>query len=1182
MTKQIRWVGHEQKSNQYSKLPTCSPWKKSKDQNKEAIFCLYCNLMAAPLLKFYSGQWEYDVFLCFRGDDTRYGFTSHLMAALSDKQIKTFIDDNLNKTDSINQLISILERCALSVVVFSHKFADSVWCLEEVVAIARKMAESGHLVLPIFYKVQPSDVTDASGSYATTISRKFESDEDAKRWLDALKDVANCVGHTSQAIQIESELIKTIVEDVQKQLIDMSPPVVSSNLVGMSSRILKMEKLLAIDTLDDTRIIGLWGMGGVGKTTLAKACYERIASSKKGKIKCHFVRNINGVCERCNGVERIVHELYSKLLSEDGLSCEDLDISYRRIRLSRLRVFIVLDDVETPSQLEQLLLGDVAMNPAKLFAKGSRVIVTTRNKRVLQYAMAMVYNVEGLSSRESIQLFSLRAFRQHRPRVNWMNLSCLATSCCMGNPLALVILGGTLFGHDKQYWQSFLSELRLIRDPKIHDILRRSYDKLEVDERRIFLDVACFLHGMSKARLIEYMETMHQSAYVKVNDLIDKSLLTCVISSHDSKIDVHDLLKEIAWTIVNEEPKLGKRSRLVDPDDIHKLLSTLEEHRATEGIRLKLFAGAKEIHLKANAFEGMYSLTYLKIWSSVDFPMKKKIHLPYDGLDSLPDGLRLLHWDGYPSRSLPSKFHPQHLVYLIIRGSPIRICWQGNDHPQLVNLMVLQFSYCKNLTAIPDISRSSKLEELLLKDCSSLVELPSHVQYLTKLIKLKLRHCKNLKRLPNVLDSKLLKFVWISYCPNVAHCPKIYSEELEVLDLSGTPVRELPSAIYSVKYGGFLDLYGKYITNFPAVSTSLGQFNIRNTAMTEIELTLPRFVKVRLFGNAQLERLPKSIWNMVSGALVVQGSPLLESLPEVSEPINGLTCVSITECDSLKTVPSSINNIKSLKSLDLSKTDIKSLPSSIQELVHLTRLDLGYCKSLESIPSTIQKLVELSRLYLTGCSSIRYLPQLPSKLKKLDVSGCKSLQALPSNTAKLLRLESLRFDDCPQLDPSLPDEIVTNFPGRMISSPRQCKLLCSGSELPKWFVYQGMKNMNELKLPLPELMISVKGMAFGVVCSWDTCNSWPIMKCDCEIDDGTIVASWSSNYWSLNGGENSSDCLLMWFDTNLSGKTMEVRDEAWNLKYAGLTVSFRFHPTVLSPRPKNLRITRCGVSLMFG
>ncbi|CAN1219434.1 Disease resistance protein RUN1 [Linum perenne] len=933
------------------------------------------------------------------------------MAALSDKQIKTFIDDNLNKTDSINQLISILERCALSVVVFSHKFADSVWCLEEVVAIARKMAESGHLVLPIFYKVQPSDVTDASGSYATTISRKFESDEDAKRWLDALKDVANCVGHTSQAIQIESELIKTIVEDVQKQLIDMSPPVVSSNLVGMSSRILKMEKLLAIDTLDDTRIIGLWGMGGVGKTTLAKACYERIASSKKGKIKCHFVRNINGVCERCNGVERIVHELYSKLLSEDGLSCEDLDISYRRIRLSRLRVFIVLDDVETPSQLEQLLLGDVAMNPAKLFAKGSRVIVTTRNKRVLQYAMAMVYNVEGLSSRESIQLFSLRAFRQHRPRVNWMNLSCLATSCCMGNPLALVILGGTLFGHDKQYWQSFLSELRLIRDPKIHDILRRSYDKLEVDERRIFLDVACFLHGMSKARLIEYMETMHQSAYVKVNDLIDKSLLTCVISSHDSKIDVHDLLKEIAWTIVNEEPKLGKRSRLVDPDDIHKLLSTLEEHRATEGIRLKLFAGAKEIHLKANAFEGMYSLTYLKIWSSVDFPMKKKIHLPYDGLDSLPDGLRLLHWDGYPSRSLPSKFHPQHLVYLIIRGSPIRICWQGNDHPQLVNLMVLQFSYCKNLTAIPDISRSSKLEELLLKDCSSLVELPSHVQYLTKLIKLKLRHCKNLKRLPNVLDSKLLKFVWISYCPNVAHCPKIYSEELEVLDLSGTPVRELPSAIYSVKYGGFLDLYGKYITNFPAVSTSLGQFNIRNTAMTE-----------------------------------------LESLPEVSEPINGLTCVSITECDSLKTVPSSINNIKSLKSLDLSKTDIKSLPSSIQELVHLTRLDLGYCKSLESIPSTIQKLVELSRLYLTGCSSIRYLPQLPSKLKKLDVSGCKSLQALPSNTAKLLRLESLRFDDCPQLDPSLPDEIVTNFPGRMISSPLSWVRkyvrfhLCSGSE----------------------------------------------------------------------------------------------------------------------------------------
>ncbi|CAN1813249.1 Disease resistance protein RUN1 [Linum perenne] len=488
----------------------------------------------------YVGEWEYDVFLCFRGD-TRFGFTSHLLNALSNKQIRTFIDNKLEKTESIDKLISILQRSALSVVLYSEKFAYSIWCLEEVVTIARRMAEFGHRVLPVFYRVVPSDVTDDS----------------------------------------------------------------------------RIERLLDMDTLDDTRIIGLWGMSGVGKTTLAEACYKRIISSNKG-IKYCFIGSISEKCGKWHGVEGIVNELYSRLLSENCIDRPDLDISYRRGRLTRLRVFIVLDDVETPSQLEQILLGDVIMNPAELFARGSRIIVTTRDKRVLDYAKAMIYNVAGLNGIESIELFSLRAFRQHQPPHDWVDLSRLAASYCVGNPLALTILGGTLFGQDQHYWRSFLSELKLIQNLSVHDILRRSYDKIGAEEKKVFLDVACLLCEISRSQLIAYMATMYPSAYTKVKDLIDRSLLTCVSVEIGEKIVVHDLLKEMAWNIVNEEPKLHKRSRLVDADDIHKLLTTRE--------------------------------------------------------------------------------------------------------PQLVNLMVLNLSYCRNLIAIPNISCSSNLEELRLRECESLVE----------------------------------------------------------------------------------------------------------------------------------------------------------------------------------------------------------------------------------------------------------------------------------------------------------------------------------------------------------------------------------------------------------------------------------------------------------------------------
>ncbi|CAN1855280.1 Disease resistance protein TAO1 [Linum perenne] len=323
--------------------------------------------------------------------------------------------------------------------------------------------------------------------------------------------------------------------------------------------------------------------------------------------------------------------------------------------------------------------------------------------------------------------------------------------------------------------------------------------------------------------------------------------------------------------------------------------------------------------LKADAFEGMNCLTFLK------FDSKLKFHLPYGGLNSLPEGLRWLQWDGYPAKSLPSKFHAQHLVHLIIRQSPIRRCWKGYDQPQLVNLIVLDLSYCKNLIAIPNISRSSNLEELLLCACESLVEVPSNFQYLTKLITLDLTKCRNLKRLPPKLDSKLLKHVRMSHCPKVTHCPEISSRELEVFNLEETPLVELPNAIYNVKQDGVLYLYGKYITKFPAITASLKTFALCHTSIREIdlhdyhyhqassELVLPRFHQLYLDGNSQLKSLPNSIHKLSKLLnLRLKDCKSIRSLPELPPNLESL---DVSSCKSLQALPSNTGKLLHLESL---------------------------------------------------------------------------------------------------------------------------------------------------------------------------------------------------------------------------------------------------------------------------
>lgn len=113
----------------------------------------------------------YDVFISFRGEDTRYNFTDHLHRYLVQKGIRTFKDDDLQRGEEISQaLLQAIEGSRISVILFSEKYAFSKWCLDELVEIVQCKKPKQQLVLPIFYKVDPSDVRNQTGSFGDALA----------------------------------------------------------------------------------------------------------------------------------------------------------------------------------------------------------------------------------------------------------------------------------------------------------------------------------------------------------------------------------------------------------------------------------------------------------------------------------------------------------------------------------------------------------------------------------------------------------------------------------------------------------------------------------------------------------------------------------------------------------------------------------------------------------------------------------------------------------------------------------------------------------------------------------------------------------------------------------------------------------------------------------------------------
>ncbi|XP_031373150.1 TMV resistance protein N-like isoform X2 [Punica granatum] len=852
---------------------------------------------------------KYEVFLSFRGPDTRQGFTDILYHALVDAGIHVFRDnEEIRKGEYIgDEILRAIEESGIFVPIFSRTYASSKWCLIELAKMveSKEKSSSSKKILPIFYDVGVDDVKLKTKLYtgALLIHRKKFSTDIVHQWEKALRDAGKIKGWELKD-KGYAEFAKEFARKVSMEL-KAKQKYVTESLVERIDQQDALISLLDLKSSHDVRLVWIHGMGGIGKTTLAKVVFNRLCDHFDG---CCFLLDVRETTER-KGIDHLQRQLLQDLgvkAADISITDESDGIKIISKKLQNRKVLVVLDDVYDQEQIGKLA------GEAGWFREGSRIIITSRNKNVpvFEGGRVEIFEAEPMKFEESLLLFSRHAFGKENPAEDFHGLSEEAVSITGGLPLALEVVGSKLRTSDRGHWNHIIGTLQKIPEKKVEDRLKICYDALRLEVKEIFLDIACFFINEKKTKAIYMWQACDFEPELAVQELVDASLVKL---TNENKFWMHDQLRDLGRKLIRDE-RLKHHGKPCSRIWMHEdALKVLQDEAGRENVEmLSLFSWTSEdCVLTKHELKNFNNLRFLSL-----------IRSKFSGdLEHVLPKLIWLSWHFCPGEFQGTNLHLKNLVVLDLSESSVSETWAGWRHIGMCKeLKVLYLKRCYHLTKTPDLSMCTKLERLILKGCINLVEIDHSVGKLKCLKYLNASGCIHLREIPRevcCLDGLVDIVMIMEQSFNCSYkLPNSIGrlERLQRLSVSLGRSRP-PSSLGDLK--------------------SLTMLVLSRSEMAELPESIGGLVKLEflsLFFCKEITKLPNSIGG-------------LKSLVELNISMSGIV-----------QLPDVVGNLQKLKVIDMRGCDIRRLPDFLGNLEKLERLDVFDCKYLQVIPSAIKGL----------------------------------------------------------------------------------------------------------------------------------------------------------------------------------------------------------------------------------